>query len=82
MKRFLQTQFPVLILFSATVKQRLSAESIVMKISVLPPTQQVFTVIVLPILQQILQMFEKGYHHNDLFYSYTKVPCSLFVEEP
>ena len=70
MKRFLQTQFPVLILFSTTVKRRLSAEYIVMKISVLPPTQQVFTVIVLPILQQISQMFEKGYHHNDLFYSH------------
>ena len=42
--------------YSATVKPRASADSIGVKISVLPPTQLVFIVIELPILQQILQI--------------------------
>ena len=44
-----------------------------MKIAVLPSTQLVFTAIELTILQQILQIsarFQKGYHHNSLFYSH------------
>ena len=49
---FSQAQFPVLIFLvvSAPVKARPSAEYIGIKISVLPPTQPVFTVIVLTIL--------------------------------
>ena len=42
--------------YSATVKPRPSAESIGMKISVLPLMRLVFTVIELPILQRILQI--------------------------
>ena len=42
--------------YSATVKPRPSADYIGRKISVLPPTQLVFTVIELIILQQILQI--------------------------
>ena len=42
--------------YSATVKTRLSADYIGMKISVLPPTQLEFTVIELTILQRILQV--------------------------
>ena len=42
--------------YSATVKPRPPTQNIFMKRSVLPPTQLVFTVIELPILQRILQI--------------------------
>ena len=42
--------------YSATVKPRPPTQNISMKRSVLPPTQLVFTVIELPILQRILQI--------------------------
>ena len=70
MKLFSQTQLPVLILLSVTLKQRVSAEYIGMRISVLPPTRLVFTVIVLPVLQRLLQMFQEEYFYNVLFYSH------------
>ena len=51
------TQFPIQILhFKVTVKTRPSADYIGIKISVLPPTQQFFKFIELPIPQRILQI--------------------------
>ena len=54
-----------------------------MKISVLPPTQLVFTVIELTIPQQILQkstFFYKGYHHNTLFYSHCNYMLPICIK--
>ena len=55
--KVLQTQFPVLILLIVLPQnQGYKPDYIGMKISVLPPTQLVFAVLKLKILQQILQI--------------------------
>ena len=51
-----------------------------MKISVLPPTQLVFTVIELTIPQQILQKSTFFYYHNTLFYSQCNYMLPIFIK--
>ena len=54
-----------------------------MNILVLPPTQLIFTVIELTILQRILQIsaqFQKGYHHNTFFYSHYNTMLPIFIK--